>query len=117
MYHSGTAELDPAGAFTRAASFAVELAGAVAFEAGEIEFGRGFREREVGRPKTRGRLLAEQALEPFCHSALKVGHGNALVDTQPFDLVKHRNMRHIRRIAAEDLPGCDYADRHAAALH
>src|SRR5687768_12609516 len=46
-----------------------------------------------------------------------MGHRYPLIDAQPFDLVEHRYMRHVRRVAAENLARCDDAYRHPAAFH
>ena len=117
MDHSRAAKLDPAGAFARAASFAFEFAGAVAFEAREIEFRRRLGKREVGRPKTRDRIVAEHSLEPFGDGAFEMGHRDAFVDAETFELMKHRRVRHVRRVAAKNLTRCENAERHAAAFH
>ena len=46
-----------------------------------------------------------------------MGHCDAFIDAEALDLVEHRHVRHIGRIAAENLARSDDADRHAAAFH
>src|SRR5688572_28279081 len=117
MHHPRAAEFDPAGAFARAAAVAFESAGAVTLEAREVELRRRLGEREVRRAKTRDGVFAEQALQPLGHRALQMGHRNAFIDAKTFDLMEHRHVRHVRRVASEDLSRGDDAYRYAAALH
>src|ERR1041385_6024253 len=100
MDHSGTAELDPAGAFARAAAFAFEYAGSVAFETREIELSRRLGEREVARAKTGYGFLTEQAFQPLGDCAFQVSHRDAFVDAEAFELMEHRRVRHVRSITA-----------------
>src|SRR5690606_3606440 len=46
-----------------------------------------------------------------------MGHRDALVDAKPLDLVEHRDVRHIRRVAAKDLSRGDDAYGHTATFH
>ncbi len=54
--------------------------------------------------------------------ALEVGHGDALVDDEPLDLVEHRRVRRVVLVGAEDPARADHVDRrgpgqHGACLH
>src|SRR5687768_8210398 len=46
-----------------------------------------------------------------------MGHRDALIDAETLELMEHRCMGHIGRVAAEYLAGCKYADRNASPLH
>ena len=46
-----------------------------------------------------------------------MGHGDALVDDEPLDLVEHGEVGRVGRLAAEDPPGDDDPDGRFPLLH
>src|SRR5512141_2983414 len=105
MNHPGAPELDPAGTFAWAAAFAFELPGTVTSEAREIELSRRLCKREIRRAKSRPGVFAVHSFEPFGNSAFEVRHRDAFVDAQALELVEHRRVRHIWRVASIDAAG------------
>src|SRR3954464_14457167 len=117
MNHSGAAELYPTGAFAWTTAFSLEPARAVTSEAREIKLGRRFREREVRRAKPSDGVSTVHSLEPFGNRALQMSHRDVLVDTETFELMEHRSVRHIRRVASKNLTRREYPQRYTAAFH
>lgn len=103
MDHSRAAELYPASAFAWTAALTVDLTGSVTAKAREIELGRRLGEREVRRPKSRDSVGAIHPFEPLGNCPFQMRHRDAFVDTEAFQLVKHRCMRHVGRVAAKHL--------------
>src|SRR5262245_22962602 len=117
MHHSGTAEFDPTRTFARSATLSMNSSGAVAFETREVELSRRLGEREVARTKTRLGVLTKQTSEPLGDRSLQMRHRDAFVDAKAFELVEHRNVRHVGRVASEDFSRRENSDRNPAALH
>ena len=117
MDHSRAAELYPAGTFAWAAAFSVDLACTVTSETGKVELSRGLSKREVRRTKTRNGVRAIHPFEPLGHRAFQVSHRDTFVDTEAFELMEHRRVRHIGRVAAKDLARCENSKRNAAPFH
>src|SRR5689334_219627 len=46
-----------------------------------------------------------------------MGHRDSLIDAQALELVEHRYVRHVGRIATINLSGSEYADRYTTTLH
>ncbi len=115
--HSRTAEFNPARTFARATAFVFKRAGAAAFETGKIKLRARLGEREVRRAQANARFLAEQTAQPFADRAFQVRHRDIFVHAQTFNLMKHRRVRQVGRVAAENSAGRDDANRHAASFH
>src|SRR5215470_11342273 len=109
--HSRPAHLDPAGAF------ADTTAPASALEAGVVDLRAWFDEREIGWAEACARFGAEEQTHELLDRAFQVAERDAAVYKQPFDLVEHRIMRGVGRVAAEDASGRGHAQRRAALLH
>src|SRR6185503_10045512 len=95
VHHSRTAQLDPARVLTNTTT------ASLAFEATEIKFSTRLGEREVRRPKARDRVRPEHPPQKLSHCAFQVRHRDAAIDTQSFDLEKHRIVRGIGSVAAK----------------
>jgi len=117
MNHPRTAKFYPAGPFARTTALAFELTGSVALETRKIELGRRLGEREVRRTKPRDSVLSVHSFEPFGHGALQMSHRDAFIDAKTLELMKHRRMRHIGRVAAKDLARRKNTDWRAAPFH
>src|SRR5215813_5733756 len=109
--HSRPAHLDPAGAFANT------TAPASALEAGVVDLRAWFDEREIGWAEAYARFGAEEQTHELLDRAFQVAERDAAVYKQPFDLVEHRIMRGVGRVAAEDSSGRGHAQRRAALLH
>src|SRR5690606_943889 len=59
----------------------------------DVHFGAGLGEREITGPEPDAPVLAEERVSHRRQGALEVGHGHALVDQEPLDLVKHGRVR------------------------
>src|SRR5579875_3728162 len=62
-------------------------------------------EREVVGPEPRPQAHAEHRVDERLDRPAQVGHGEPLVDGQALDLVEHRAVRGVQRVAAEALAG------------
>src|SRR5262245_53439421 len=111
MHHAGAAQLDPARPLADAAAAAATSKAAV------IDLGARLSEWEIGRPETRLRLGAEQAVDKLSQSALQVRHGDSSIHAQSFDLIEHWIVCWVGSVAAENSSRRDHAHRRAAALH
>ena len=90
---------------------------AVALEALIVHLCGRLGEREVVRTEADNRLLAVQLLRKHFQNALQIGHADAFVDDQTFDLMEQRGMGRIDVIAAEYTARCNDADRRLLVFH
>src|SRR5690242_7146923 len=111
MNHSRAAELDPAGVLADATP------GAFALEATEIKLRARLGEGKVRRAKTRDRVGAKHAAQKLRHCSLQMRHRDAAIHAESLDLVEHRIVRRVGRVATKNTSGRDHANRHAATLH
>ena len=111
MNHAGATHFDPARLFADAA------ARAVAFETSVINLSARFDEGKVRRAKARLRIGAEQSADEFFDRAFEVAERNALVHQQAFDLIEHRVVRGVWRIAAKHAARRGDAQRRTPFLH
>ena len=73
-------------------------------------------------PQARREVAAEERLRERLDRAGQVGHRDVAIDDEPLDLVEHRHVRGVGRVATEHPPGSDHVDRrrrreHRADLH
>ena len=83
----------------------------------DVEFGRWFREREVGGAQAGVDFGAEEGVHELVDGASQVTHGDALVDDKAFELVERRQVGGIGRVGAEGASGSDDVDRRLLVLH
>src|SRR6478735_6021337 len=107
--HAAAAPLDPALALAGATVVDSGVL-AAADEAAQVDLGGGLGEGEVRRTEAGADPLAEHRRGEVVEGALEVGHGDALVDAESFDLVEHRAVRRVVLIGAEDPTGRDDVD-------
>src|SRR5262249_34973476 len=111
VHHPAAEDLEPAGLLAHTATVAVTG------EAQHVHLGRGLRERKEGRPEADPRARPEHLAREELERPLEVGHRDAAVDRQPFDLVEHRGVRHVDDVAAIDLARHDDAHRRLLRQH
>ena len=91
---------------------------AAAREAGAVHLRAGLRKREVMGTETNLKILViVQLSQEGNHGSLQVGHRNALIDNQSFDLMEYRRMRSVHFITAVYTSRRDYLDRRLHPLH
>ena len=83
----------------------------------DVEFGRWFREREVGGAQAGVDFGAEEGVHELVDGASQVTHGDALVDDKAFELVERRQVGGIGGVGAEGAAGSDDVDRRLLVLH
>ena len=116
--HPGAEDLDPAAALAqRVALAAGEHAAAVAAEAGDVDLHAGLGEREEVGLQPRLALGPEDRPRDRLERPREVGERDALGDREPLDLVEHRQVRGVDRVAAVDGARHDDEDRRVLCLH
>src|SRR5205085_3109918 len=103
--HAGAHHFDPSRAFANAA------AGSIAEHTRDVDFCSGFDKRKEARPQARFGLLAEESFMKAFQRSLQIGERDALIDDQTFDLMEHRRVSRIERIASEYASRTDDANR------
>ena len=88
----------------------------------DVELAGRLGEREVARPQARREVGAEERLGERLDGAGEVGQADVAVDDEALDLVEHRHVGGVGRVAAEHATGGDDVDRrrpgeHRADLH
>ena len=81
------------------------------FGRADVELRRRLGEREVARPQARREAGAEERLGERLDRAGQVGQRDVAVDDEPLDLVEHRHVRGVGRVAAEHPARGDDVDR------
>src|SRR5437867_37780 len=111
MYHPAAEKLDPTAAPAHVAPdpFADGTRG--------IELGRGFREREVGRPKPGADVRAEDRAHESLEGSLQIGERDPSVNGESLHLMEHWRVSRVERIATVRLTGCDHVYRRRLCLH
>src|SRR5579862_1013756 len=109
MDHSGTEDLDPAGALARRTTRAATDA------ALHVHLRRGFGERKEARPEA-GARRAEESQRKAIEGRLEVDEADAFVDAQSFDLSKGGGVRRVEEISAIHVPRNEDPDGWRIAL-
>ena len=104
-------EFDPAGILADRAAVAR------ADDAGSGQLGAGFGEWEVARTESRVRTPGRKLRQEGVQRAFQVGHADAFVNVETFDLVKHRRVRGIERVRAVTAAGRDNPHRRLPGFH
>ncbi len=100
VHHAAPAELEPRSVGTL-----------------DVVLRRWLGEREVRRPQPRAELPPEVRLGELVDRAREVAERDAAVDDEPFDLVEHRHVGGIGRVAPEHGARHDRVDRRWLRLH
>src|SRR5260370_40434611 len=111
MDHARAAQFDPAGPLTDT------TARAAAIEATVINFSARLSERKIGRSKAGPGFRAEQAMNELRQSTFQMRHRNSASVAESFDLIEHRIMGRVGRVAAKDSARRNHAHGRAAPLH
>src|SRR6185369_5446123 len=110
--HPGAQDLDPADSLAERIAGAVrEPSAAAAAEAGDVDLDARLREGKEPGPEARLALRAEDRPGELVESALQVGEGDVLADSEPLNLVEHRAMGGVERVRAVAAPRYDDEDR------
>ena len=110
MHHAGPEDLHPPGLLARGA------ADAPADLALHVHFGRGLGERKERRPEPDTRVGGEEAAGERREGRLEVDEGDPLVHGEAFDLLEHRRVGRVERVAAIHLSRDHDADGGRIAL-
>ena len=105
MYHTGTKDLDPAGAFTYRTSLAI------AERARYIDLNGWFCKREIRRTETNLTAIAEHLVCHCSQCAFQISQCDLLTDNQSFTLHELMGMRRIIIISSVYLARADELDR------
>ena len=70
-------------------------------DARNVHFGAGLDERKEARTQARLRLFAEKLFVKAFERSLQIGESDSFIDEQAFDLMEHRRMRRIERVATK----------------
>src|SRR4029453_7905851 len=111
MHHSSPKDFDPACTTARAASFSP------ADEAVDAKLHSRFDKGEVIAAKRDSALFSENETCELCECSFQVGHADAVVNGETFNLRHHPFMRRIGGLEAIALPGDDDAYRWLRPLH
>src|SRR5580692_9821590 len=112
VHHAAARDLDPALRPAYPARIAARLGrGAAADMAFHRHVAGRLGEREVVRPQPGAQAHAEHHVHECLDRAAQVGHGQALVDREPLDLVEHRAVGGVQRIVPVAAARADHVKR------
>ena len=90
---------------------------AAAQEARDVELDARLGEREVVRAQADLAVGPEERAREVLERALEVRQREAAVDREALDLLEHRRVRRVERVAAVDAARADHVDRRRLLLH